>query len=643
MRDVPPGTRFEHPEAALAAHWGYDGFRGIQRPVIDAVLGGHDALALMPTGGGKSLCYQIPALCRPGVCVVISPLIALMKDQVRNLKERGIRAAALYAGLSRREQEAIYDRAQFGGLELLYLSPERLLTDWTRVRLQGTEVSLLAVDEAHCISQWGHDFRPAYRQIAEVRELLPNVPVLALTATATPQVADDICEQLGFGLLSQRHQMSFVRANLTYAMRRVEDKRSKLVEALRAIPGSAVVYTRSRAATVELARALTRRGISAGHYHAGLTIEERDAAQERWVTGQMRVMVATNAFGMGIDKPDVRLVVHTDLPDNLEAYFQEAGRAGRDGERSYALLLYQDVDAARLRKQLEASSPDADTLKRVYHKLGNYCNLALGAGEGAAYDFDLLAFAKTYELPAAEAANCLQLLQREGLIYVTDAVFRPAMLSMLATKEELYDYCLRNPRLDKLVQAILRTHHGSYQTFVYIKERDLSRYLGMTPFDLRKQLEVLHRQKIIEYRPQGELPQLLWTTARMSHEHLAVDWKSLRVRQGLRETRLDAAIAYATERECRAVQLLRYFGEESAACGRCDVCVERKRAVPSVEGRYVDKVMAVLRRQPLAPSDLLDSFGERHHERVLAATEALLAEGKALERNGQLHLVDADA
>ena len=638
-----PGQRFDEPEEALAAHWGYRNFRSIQREVIGSVLSGMDALALMPTGGGKSLCYQVPALCKPGVCIVISPLIALMKDQVYNLKQRGIRAAALYAGLSRREQEAIYDRAQFGGLDLLYLSPERLLTEWTRLRIKQTQVSLLAVDEAHCISQWGHDFRPAYRQINEVRELLPGVPVLALTATATPRVADDICEQLGFGLMAHRHSMSFERSNLVYAMRPVEDKQQKLVSTLDAVAGSAVVYTRSRTRTVELARALARRGVAAVHYHAGLTLEERDAAQQAWLQGKARVVVATNAFGMGIDKPDVRLVVHTDLPDNLEAYFQEAGRAGRDGERAYALLLYQSVDAERLRKQHELASPTAETLQRVYHKLGNYCNLALGAGEGAAYDFDLLAFAKTYDIGPLVAATTLQVLQSEGLIYLTDAVFRPAMLSMLATKEELYDYCLRNPRLDKVVQTILRTHHGSYQNFVYVKERELSRYLGMTPGDLRKQLEILHRQKIIEYRPQGELPQLIWTQARMNHEHLALDWKSLRERQALKADRLSAAIAYAESERCRSVALLDYFGQEATSCGKCDICIARRQPAPDAQTqKYADKVSAVLRRQALTPSELLEAFDARHKEGVLAATELLLSEGRAKEEDGRLHNITPD-
>ena len=645
MNPLPaPGTRFATPEEALAAYWGYAGFRGVQRDIIASVLAGQDALALMPTGGGKSLCYQVPALVLPGVCVVVSPLIALMKDQVAALRKRGVRAAALYSGLSRREQEAIYDRAQFGGLDLLYLSPERLLTEWTRVRLGQTRVSLLAVDEAHCISQWGHDFRPAYREIATIRELLPDTPVLALTATATPRVADDICEQLGFDLLAARHQMSFARDNLTYALRAVDDKTAKIVETLRALGGSAVVYARSRGRTREIARELTRRGISATHYHAGLTLAERDAAQAAWLGDEVRVVVATNAFGMGIDKPDVRLVVHADLPDTLEAYFQEAGRAGRDGQRSYALLLYGDADAERLERQHAASNPEPAALQRVYHKLGSYCNLALGAGEGASYDFDLVAFAKTYDLHPVEVMHALRILQAEGLIYLTEAVFRPASLFMLASKEELYDYCLRNPRLDKLVQTILRTHHGSFQQFVYVKERDLSRYLGMTVHDLKQQLTALHRQKIIDYREQGELPQLIWTVARMGHKHLSVDWKSLRERQERRAARLRAAIGYAQNETCRAVQLLRYFGEEREACGRCDVCVaERKAAAapPAPEARYAGKVEAVLRRQPLAPAELLDSFDARHHDQVLLATERLVAEGRLREESGKLTLVAA--
>ena len=642
-RDLPaPGTRFASPAEALAAYWGYGAFRGIQEAVIASVLAGHDALALMPTGGGKSLCYQVPAMCRPGVCVVVSPLIALMKDQVEGLRRRGIRAAALFAGLSRREQEAIYDRAQFGGLDLLYLSPERLLTDWTRLRLRETEVSLLAVDEAHCISQWGHDFRPAYRRIAEARELLPGVPVLALTATATPRVADDICEQLGFGLLAHRHTMSFARTNLVYAVREAEDKLTKLVSTLAGVPGSAVVYARSRGRTVEVARELERRGVTATHYHAGLSLEERDAAQAAWLAGRKRVVVATNAFGMGIDKPDVRLVVHLDVPDSLEAYFQEAGRAGRDGQRAYALLLYHPRDAKRLTRLHEEGNPTPDELRRVYHKLGNYCGLALGAGEGAAYDFDLVAFAKTYELPAVRVAHVLRTLQSEELVYVSDAVFRPAMLCVLAGREELYDYCLRNDRVAPLIQAILRTHHGAVQDFVYLKERELSRHLGIAPYDLRKQLQLLHRQKIVEYRPQGELPQLTWTRPRQRRELMDLDWRGLRQRAEQRGERLHASLGYAAGELCRAVALLRYFGEESTACGRCDVCVARRRVVAEVPARYLEKVQAVLRRERLTAREVVDCFDARHHDAVVAAMTALTAEGRIREADGQLELVAAD-
>ena len=631
-----PGRRYATPEEALAAHWGYPGFRGIQAEVIASVLEGRDALALLPTGGGKSLCYQIPALLRPGVCVVVSPLIALMNDQVAALRARGVRAAALFGGLHRREQEAIYDRAQFGGLDLLYLSPERLLTEWTRTRLRQTEVSLLAVDEAHCISQWGHDFRPAYRQLATARELLPGVSVLALTATATPRVADDICEQLGFDLLARRHATSFARGNLTYARRVVEDKVGKLVAALGAVPGPAIVYARSRGATVDLARDLRRRGVAAAPYHAGLPLAERDATQAAWRADRTRVVVATNAFGMGVDKPDVRLVVHVDLPDSLEAYFQEAGRAGRDGERAYALLLYADADAERLRRQHAAASPTPELLRRVYHCLGSYCNLALGGGEGESYDFDLAAFAKTFGFAPLEASHALRVLQAEGLIYVSEAVYRPAMIAVLAQREELYDYCLRHPKTEKLVQTILRTHHGAHQALVYLRERELTRYLGMTVGDVRRQLEALQRQKVIDYRPQGDLPQLTWTVARMSREYLNVDWRALRAREERAGERLEAAVAYAREDVCRARQLLRYFGEESEPCGGCDVCAARRAAAPRAEERYVRKVGAVLRRRGLTPAELLDSFGARHREGVLAAADRLMAEGLVREESGRL-------
>ncbi len=642
MSRLPPGQRYPSPEAALEAHWGYGSFRGIQADVIASVLAGRDALALMPTGGGKSLCYQVPALMREGVCVVVSPLIALMKDQVQALQSKGVRAAALYAGLSRREQEAIYDRAQFGGLELLYLSPERLLSDWTRVRLQQTKVSLFAVDEAHCISQWGHDFRPAYRKIVEVREHMPHVPVLALTATATPQVADDICGQLGFGLNAQRHSMSFGRDNLVYAVRGTEDKLQKLVAALQAVPGSAVVYVNTRGRTRQVSQELRRRHIPAGFYHAGLTIEERDAAQAAWLRDETRVIVATNAFGMGIDKPNVRLVVHLDMPNNLEAYFQEAGRAGRDGQRAYALLLYRDYDGQDLIRKHEVAHPSPADVKRIYHMLGSYCNLALGAGEGAEYEFDIAAFAKNYQLDGMLCVTALKTLQTEGVIYLSDAVYRPAMVHLLASREELYDFCLRSPKLEKLIQLLLRTHQGIQEDAVYLKEHDLARHLGMTVHDLRGQFQLLHRQKMLEYREQGELPLLTWTKPRAPAEHLALDWAKLREREATREAKLRSAIAYASAGTCRAQQLLRYFGDEGPVCGQCDVCVAQRAAGQTPEPqdleRYTFKVSALLRRDPLTPANILASFERRHHPQVSAAIRAMLDGGVVEESAGKIVL-----
>ena len=652
MPRLPPGQRYDTPEAALGEHWGYPAFRGIQREVIASVLGGKDALALMPTGGGKSLCYQVPALVREGVCVVVSPLIALMKDQVQALTSKGVRAAALYAGLGRREQEAVYDRAQFGGLDLLYLSPERLLSEWTRTRLRQTKVSLLAVDEAHCISQWGHDFRPAYRKIAEFRKEIPDVPVLALTATATPKVADDICEQLDFGLLTARHSMSFAREGLVYAVREADDKLAKLVATLRAVPGSAVVYVNSRGRTRQVATELQRRGVTAGHYHAGLTIAERDAAQAAWLSDATRVIVATNAFGMGIDKPDVRIVVHLDLPNNLEAYFQEAGRAGRDGERAYGLLLYRPADGRRLRERHGQSNPEPAAVKRVYHMLGTYCNLAIGAGEGAEYEFDVAAFARNYGLDAALVVAALRALQSEGVIYVSDAVYRPATVHLLADRAELHDYCIRNPRLEKLIRVLLRTHQGIQQEAVYLKENELARHLGMIVRDVRTQFELLARQKMLEYRPSGELPLLTWTLPRAPAEHLTLDWARLRERAATRERRLTAAIAYAETSACRSQQLLAYFGEGGKACGYCDVCAARKAreregtsaasaktpgALPEAD-RYARKLSALLRRDPLTPTDILESFERRHHPKVERALTLMLDNGLLEERAGKLAL-----
>ncbi|MCB0586106.1 MAG: ATP-dependent DNA helicase RecQ, partial [Phaeodactylibacter sp.] len=415
------------PLEILKKYWGYDGFRPLQEDIIRSVLEGKDTLALMPTGGGKSICYQVPALCREGICIVVSPLIALMKDQVENLKQRNIPAEAIYSGMHYRDIDRILDNCVYGNIKLLYLSPERLTTELARVRIQKMKASLLAVDEAHCVSQWGYDFRPPYLQIAEMREVLPGVPILALTATATPEVARDIQEKLAFrqeNLL----QKSFERPNLSYSVLHEEDKLKKLAEILHRVPGSGIVYVRSRRRTKEIARYLQRQKIRADFYHAGLDTEERSRKQEEWMNNKSRVVVSTNAFGMGIDKPDVRVVVHMELPDSLEAYFQEAGRAGRDGRKSYAVLLYNDSDRQNLERRFEQSFPGLKEVQRVYRALGSYFQLATGSGEGQSFDFEIVEFARNFQIKIVQAYSCLKILEQAGWIVLTDAVFVPSSL-----------------------------------------------------------------------------------------------------------------------------------------------------------------------------------------------------------------------
>ena len=450
------------PLDILKQYWGYESFRPLQEDIIQSVLQGRDTLALLPTGGGKSLCYQIPALCRDGICIVVSPLIALMKDQVQQLQDRNISAVAVYAGMHYRDIDRVFDNCAHGHYKLLYLSPERLTTELARERIKRMRVNLLAVDEAHCVSQWGYDFRPPYLQIPEIREWLPGVPVLALTATATQPVVTDIQEKLAFKN-QQVFFQSFARDNLSFAVVQEDAKDQKLLEILRKIPGCAVVYVRNRRRTKEIAQLLRQNRIAADYYHAGLNMEERSAKQDAWIRNKTRVIVATNAFGMGIDKPDVRLVVHMDLPDSLEAYYQEAGRGGRDGKRAFAVLLYNQADKQMLERSLELSFPDMPLIRQVYQALGHYYQLAVGGGEGQSFDFDIVHFCESFRLDAAKVLPCLQLLEQAGWLSLSESVFTPSALMIKVSKESLYDFQLKHPRFDPLLKTILRTYQGAFQ------------------------------------------------------------------------------------------------------------------------------------------------------------------------------------
>lgn len=605
------------------------------------MLNNQDALALMPTGGGKSLCFQVPTLCRPGICLVISPLIALMKDQVQQLQKRGIQAVAIYAGMHYREIDRLLDNCIYGEVKFLYLSPERLLTPLAQERIRRMNVSLIAVDEAHCISQWGYDFRPPYLQIGAFRQFLPDAPVLALTATATPEVVIDIQEKLLFrkGTVFQK---SFARQNLAYVVRETEAKEEHLLRILQRVPGSSVVYVRNRRRTREVALFLQRQGIPAGYYHAGLNPEQRSKRQDAWLNGQLRVMVSTNAFGMGIDKPDVRTVVHLELPDSLEAYFQEAGRAGRDGLKSYAVLLYHDQDRQQLERQFTLAYPGMEELRRVYRALGSHYQLAVGSGSGEGYDFDLAGFCQTYSLDPIHTYHCLKVLEQEGWLILTEAVFVPSSMKMLVDKDKLYDYQLRHPALDKLLKSILRSYQGSFTEYFHIRESRLAQFLNHPLEQVHRGLEMLNKDGIIDYHPQRDQPQLIFLQERVAAENLQIDLQQYNFRKNRHLERIRAAVGYATTALCRSQQLLRYFDDKSPqACGICDVCLDREKAETLSNSdltRYQQKIERLLSREPLTIPDILACFAPKFQESILKTLHYLLDEGFLQEHEGLITL-----
>ncbi|MBK8492482.1 MAG: RecQ family ATP-dependent DNA helicase [Saprospirales bacterium] len=601
----------ENPLAILKQYWGFDAFRPLQEPIIESVLAGKDTLALLPTGGGKSLCYQVPALCQKGVTLVISPLIALMKDQVEQLKKRNISAAAIYSGMPYAAIDRILDNAIYGDIKLLYLSPERLTTELAIERIRRMHVGLLAVDEAHCISQWGYDFRPAYLNIATIREIIPDTPILALTATAIPEVVADIQEKLLFPKPNV-FQKSFARPNLAYVVFKLENKIGKLAEMLNKVKGTAIVYVRNRRKTQEVALQLQRMGFTASHYHAGLAPDERSSRQDEWMEGTVHVMVCTNAFGMGIDKPDVRLVVHMDLPDSPEAYFQEAGRAGRDQQKSYAVLLYDEADIHLLEENYTRSFPEPEEIRRIYQALGSYLQLAIGAGKGESYNFDLVAFSKAFQFNPRVALAGLKILEQAGWLTISDAVYIPGSFFIRVTREELYDFQLKNPAMELVLKTMLRTYTGAFQQHVPLREDQLARFLRIEKPALIQALQIFHRSGIIDYRPARDAPQLTFLEARIAARHVMVDKKWYDFRKKRARDRIDQMITYVREPRCRSQQLVSYFGEKDApACGVCDVCQGRTKSTPSKEefDKLRDRIRELLLAEPMGEKNWPASFG----------------------------------
>ncbi|MCP4439652.1 MAG: RecQ family ATP-dependent DNA helicase [Aureispira sp.] len=616
------------PQQALKKHWGYDNFRPLQLDIIQSVLDGIDTLALLPTGGGKSVCFQVPAICSEGIAIVVSPLIALMKDQVKNLTDRGIRAYAIYSGMNIKDIDRILDNCVHGQTKFLYLSPERLASEIAIERIKKMNVSLLAIDEAHCISQWGYDFRPSYLNIAEIREVLdPKVPVIALTATATTPVVVDIQEKLAFREQRKVFQKSFARDNLAYVVLQEENKRAKLLDILKKVKGSSVVYVLNRRETKEIALFLRKNRITADYYHAGLSNPKRSEIQEAWIKNKTRVIVATNAFGMGIDKPDVRSVVHITLPDSLEAYFQEAGRAGRDGKKAYGVLLYNQTDRDRLQKQLIQAFPPLKEIRQVYQALGSYYQLAIGSGFGHSFDFNLVDFSRKFNFEPIKAVHALKILVKEGILELSENVFFPSTLQIITKKEFLYDYMLRNPKMERLVKTILRSYQGAFNHDVNVKEERLAQFLKMSKFELVKSLEKLQRDQIIRYKPKKDMPQLTFLVERLNVQNVAIDkelYGFLKLRQ---EKRVEAALNYAESLQCRSQLLLDYFDEENPpVCGKCDVCLERHREVPTDEELKAmsTKIKQLLYRKALPLKEISSSFSPNQLKRVLYVISYLI-------------------
>ncbi len=560
----------------LTEVWGYSKFRPLQEEIIHSVATGNDTLALMPTGGGKSITFQVPGLYLKGICLVVTPLIALMKDQVENLKKRNIKAIAIYSGMSFHEIQVALDNLTFGDYKFMYISPERLASSKFRERLMHMKISMLAIDEAHCISQWGYDFRPSYLQIAEVRKLLPGVPVLALTATATPEVVNDIQERLEFKE-KRVFQMSFERKNLIYKVEKETDKYTALVNIFNSTSGSAIVYVRSRNKAREVAEILKLNKLKAEYYHAGLKAETRELVQNQWTRGNCRIIVSTNAFGMGIDKPDVRLVVHLDLPDSPEEYYQEAGRGGRDGKTSLAIILYNPIDESNFLQRITKSFPDREFIKNVYHALGNYLQVPYDTGEGQSFDFDLINFCTTNHLETVSTYNALKILEKEGLLELTEEVNNLSRLMFLIKRDDLYKFQVENAQFDAFIKLLLRSYTGVFQDYVKIDEMALSRKANTSHEQVYEYLKTLSRLKVINYIPQKKSPFLVFTTQRVPNSHITISQENFEWRKNRFSVRIHAMLDYVSSTtRCRSQMLLSYFGEKNTfRCGSCDVCAER--------------------------------------------------------------------
>ena len=625
----------------LKQYWGYDSFRDLQEEIITSIGEGKDTLGLMPTGGGKSITFQVPALAQEGICIVITPLIALMKDQVQNLRKREIKALAIYSGMTRQEILTALENCIFGNYKFLYISPERLDTEIFRTKLRSMKVSMITVDESHCISQWGYDFRPAYLKIAEIRELLPEVPVLALTATATPEVVTDIQARLKFRE-GNVFRMSFERKNLAYIVRKTDNKTKELLYILQRISGSAIIYVRNRRRTKEITELLMNEGITADFYHAGLDNAVKDLRQKRWQSGEVRVMVATNAFGMGIDKPDVRIVLHLDLPDSPEAYFQEAGRAGRDGEKAYAVILYSKSDKTTLHKRVVDTFPDKEYILNVYEHLQYYYQMAMGDGFQCIREFNLEEFCRKFKYFPVPVDSALKILTQAGYLEYTDEQDNSSRILFTIRRDELYKLREMGKEAEALIQSILRSYTGVFTDYAYISEESLAVRTGLTRQQIYNILVTLTKRRIVDYIPRKKTPYIIYPRERLELRFLHIPASVYEERKARYEARIKAMEEYVTtENICRSRMLLRYFGEKNEHnCGQCDVCLSKRATDNLSEKSYEEvkrQILNLLSHSPLTPAETADQI-KAEKEDIGQVIRYLLDEGELKMQDGMLHI-----